>query len=99
MTLLPLTLQWNYPIAITQFKGQECPSTSKKRTKSKNWHENQDITHVQSTCAQIQSANGKWSNPQLPQSKIMKGNHHSILIKIHFVKILVHKLTLFTLDF
>ena len=44
MTLLPSLLQPILSIAITQSKGQKCPSTSKKITKSKPWLENQDIT-------------------------------------------------------
>ena len=35
MTLLPSLLQPIHPNAITQSKGQKCPSTSKKMTKSK----------------------------------------------------------------
>ena len=41
MTLLSSLLQPNHSNAITQFKGQKCPSTSKKRTKSNNWHESE----------------------------------------------------------
>ena len=41
MTLLPSLLQPNHSNAITQFKGQNNPSTSKKRTKSNNWHESE----------------------------------------------------------
>ena len=44
MTLLPSLLQPIHSNAITQSKGQKCPSISKKMTKSKLWHENQDIT-------------------------------------------------------
>ena len=45
MTFLPSLLQPIHSNAITQSKGQKCPSTSKKMTKSKPWHENQDITY------------------------------------------------------
>ena len=44
MTLLPSLLQPIHSNGITQSKGQKCPSTSKKMTKSKSWHENQNIT-------------------------------------------------------
>ena len=44
MTLLPSSLQRNYYHDITQFKGQKCPSTSKKGQSLITWHENQDIT-------------------------------------------------------
>ena len=41
MTLLPSLLQPNHSNAITKFKGQKCPSTSKKMTKFNNWHESE----------------------------------------------------------
>ena len=44
MTLLRSLLQPIHSNAITQSKGQKCPSTPNKMTKSKPWHKNQDIT-------------------------------------------------------
>ena len=41
MTLLPSLLQPNHYNAITKFRGQKCPSTSKKKSKSNNWHESE----------------------------------------------------------
>ena len=41
MTLLPSLLQPIHSNAITQYKGQKCPSTSKKKTKSNDWHESE----------------------------------------------------------
>ena len=41
MTILPSFLKRNYHYAITQFKGQKCPSTSKKGQCLKAWHENE----------------------------------------------------------
>ena len=41
MTILPSSLQGNHHNAITQIKGQECPSTFKKKQCIKNWHENE----------------------------------------------------------
>ena len=40
-TILPVPLQRNHHNAIAQFKGQESPSTSKKRQCLKTWHENE----------------------------------------------------------
>ena len=39
--ILPTSLQRNHHHTITQIKGQECPSTSKKRKCLKTWHENE----------------------------------------------------------
>ena len=41
MTLLPSSIQWNHYHAIMQFKGQKCPSTSKKGQYLKTWHESE----------------------------------------------------------